>query len=112
MANYNSSMGTTNIISKNLKDFKKTMIGIDSKVDNVKKIEYMQNEITKLISENNVYKKKYPDNCVPKNISLIIKNNNYKIKHLQEKRDNLYCDTKEQLKNNILKNNSPTSDNK
>ena len=76
MYNINSSMGTTNIISKNLKDFKKIIIKIDSKVDNVKKIEQLQNEIKKLISENDLYKKKYPDNRVPLDISITIKKNN------------------------------------
>ena len=105
-----SSMGTTNIISKNLKDFKKIIIGIDSKVDNVKRIEYIQTEITKLILENNVYKKIYPDDRVPENVGIIINNNNHKIKKFKEERDFIYKDTREQLRNNILKNYSPTCD--
>ena len=86
------------------------MIGIDNKVDNVKKIESLQKEITKLIQVNNIYKQKYPDNRVPKNKALIIKNNNYKIIHFKKERDELYCSIKEQLKHNILKNNSSILD--
>ena len=104
----NNSMGN-NIISKLLKDFTKTMIGIDSKIDNVSKLEMIQIEINKLIEKNNEYKRQYPNNKVPKDIAPVIINNNLKIKQMKEERDYLFTNTREQLKNNILKSNSPNS---
>ena len=98
-------------INKTLKEFFKKTIKIDSKIDGVNRVELLQKEITKLVNENNKIKEQFPKKNFPPEIILIVKDNNRRIKEKQEERDDLYKSAKDQLKNNILKNNSPTSDN-
>lgn len=107
---FTSSMGNSNVISKNLNDFKKSMFGIDIKLESTDKITIIQKEIADLIKINNIYKEKYPSNKVPKSIATIINLNNEKIKQLKEERNLLHKCLNDDLKNKILKNNSPNSD--
>ena len=61
--------------------------------------------ISKVTEE--VYKIIYPNNKVSVETASMINYNNLKIKKLKEERDYLFVNIREQLKNNILKNNSP-----
>jgi len=101
---FTSSLDTFNLVTENLKNYKKAIIQYNNNIEITEKIKIIQEDISILLKNNKTYEDKFPNKC-PKNIYDIIQSNNIKIKELKTERDNLYSTFQNILKNKILKNN-------
>ena len=106
----NEFTSSNDIITKNLKNYKKVIIQYNNNIEIANKINIIQEDISILLKNNKIYQDKYPSKC-PKNIYDIIQYNNLKIIELKKERDCFYDTFKNTLKNKILKSNSPTFSN-